>query len=181
MDDWTGLDMTAAPDGSFFVVHIDNRYHRNDVWSQRIVVHADVSRFGSTALDGLSDASEDFLVACLSPHLSTDATKFRCKLALANLSTIPQPVPKYFRFIYLRSYLGIITVPNSANGISGTGALFAAPSSFKNTILQPGKTRIIGDFSFNIQKWPSSYIEKEKDAYGDFAAGLLDFDVQVLR
>jgi hypothetical protein len=182
MDAWVGLDMTATADGSFFVVHIDNRHHHNEIWSQQIVVHASASRFGSAMLHGLDDVSQDFFVSCLTPHLSTDATRFQCRLALVNLSTRARPAPKYFRFIYLRSYLGYITVANSVNGIDGPGALFATPSPLINTMFKPGETKIIGDFSFNIQKWPSSYIEKEKeDAYGNFATGLLDFDVQVLR
>jgi hypothetical protein len=181
MDNWTGLDIAAAADGSFFVVHIDNRHHRNEIWSRQVIVNAEASRFGSDVLTERSDVSKDFFVSCLASRLSSDARTFRCRLALVNLSTNMELAPHYLRFIYLRSYLGSVTIAHSLNGLNGPGALFDLPASSRNTPLQPGETRMIGNYSFNIERWPATYIAKEKNEYGNFSSGLLDFDVQVLR
>jgi len=153
--DYAGL--AAGTDGTFHPFWVDNRTRVRQVWTAQVKVQGDASQNGSAELAELQDVTGKVALEFCNPVYDFAKKTVTLDAYLKNKSQVMIKVPIKARVLSMHSQIGLPTLMNADNDISGPGGVFDFSSVVEGTVLKPDERTRAKRLEVRLSdvQWPS--------------------------
>jgi len=172
--------LAASADGAFHPFWVDNRTGIHQVWTAAVNVSGQAYRNGSAALASMRDVSSMITLNLHNVVFDSAAGTVTADASLSNTSKKNIAGPIYTRVLTLSSDFGVLSVDDSANGITKAGALLNFSDVLSGNRLPAGSSTGVKHLTFHLADLRAYHASNDNAGPSSTSSNFVNMQRQVL-